>query len=146
METLIQDFRYAGRMLRKNPGFTMLAVLTLALGIGANTAIFSVANTVLLKPVHAPEPDRVVMFLNTSKLGSGPTASEIEFNLWREQASVLQDVSGYHTGSLYLTGIDQPHKAAAMFVTEDFFRLFGMSIARGRSFTSEEERPNGAHV
>ena len=146
METLIQDFRYAGRMLRKNPGFTMLAVLTLALGIGANTAIFSVANAVLLKPVHAPEPDRVVMFLNTSKLGSGPTASEIEFNLWHEQASVLQDVSGYHIGSLYLTGIDQPHKAEAMFVTEDFFRLFGMSIAQGRSFTSEEERPNGARV
>jgi putative ABC transport system permease protein len=146
METLIQDFRYAARMLRKNPGFTMLAVLTLALGIGANTAIFSVANAVLLKPVHAPEPGRVVMFMNTSKLGSGPTASEIEFNLWHRSASVLQDVSGYHTGSLYLTGVDQAHKAEAMFVTEDYFRLFGTPIAQGRSFTSEEERPNGAHV
>jgi putative ABC transport system permease protein len=146
LENLLQDLRYGARMLRKNPGFTMLAVLTLALGIGANTAIFSVANAVLLKPVHAPEPDRVVMFMNTSVLGSGPTASEIEFNLWREQTTVLQDVSGYHTGSLYLMGVDQPHKAEAIFVTEDYFRLFGVSIAQGRSFMSEEERPNGAHV
>jgi putative ABC transport system permease protein len=146
METLIQDLRYAARMLRKGPGFTMLAVLTLALGIGATTAIFSVANTVLLQPVHAPEPDRVVMFMNTSKQGSGPAAAEIEFNLWREQASVVEDVSGYHAGSLYLTAIDQPQKADALFVTEDYFRLLGVPIAQGHRFTSEEERPNGAHV
>jgi putative ABC transport system permease protein len=146
METLVQDLRCAGRMLRTSPGFTVLAVLTLALGMGANTAIFSVANTVLLKPVHAPEPDRVVMFMNTSKQGSAPTAAEIEFNLWREQTSILQDVSGYHTGSLYLTGVDQPNKAEAMFVTEDYFRLFGLPITQGRSFTSDEERPNGAHI
>lgn len=146
MRTIIRDLRYAMRMLWKNSGFTMLAVLTLALGIGTNTAIFSVVNTVLLKPVHAPEPDRVVVFMNTNKQGSGPTAAEIEFNLWREQASTLEDVSGYRAGSLYLMGVDQPQKADAMFVTEDYFRLFGMPIAQGRSFTNEEERPNAAHV
>jgi putative ABC transport system permease protein len=146
VETLVHDLRYGMRMLARAPGFTVVALLTLALGIGANTAIFSVANTVLLKPVHAPEPDRVVMFVNTSKLGSGPTASEIEFNLWREQPNVLQNVSGYHTGSLYLTGVDQPQKVDAVFVTEDYFRLFGVPIAQGRSFTSDEERPAGARV
>jgi putative ABC transport system permease protein len=146
VETLVHDLRYGMRMLARAPGFTVVALLTLALGIGANTAIFSVANTVLLKPVHAPEPDRVVMFVNTSRLGSSPTASDIEFNLWREQSNVLQNVSGYHTGSLYLTGVDQPQKVDAVFVTEDYFRLFGVPVAQGRSFTSDVERPDGAHV
>jgi putative ABC transport system permease protein len=143
METLVQDLRYALRMLRKNPGFTTVAVLTLALGIGLNTAIFSVVDAVLLKPLRAPEPERVVIFTDTNRNGSGFLAADIEFNLWRKETSVLQEVSGYRSGSYYLTGIDQPQKVEAMLVTGDYFRLFGLPIAQGRGFTAEDERGTG---
>ncbi len=142
-EEFAQDFRYGLRTLRKSPGFTAVAVLTLALGIGANTAIFSVVDTVLLKPLHAPDPDRVVIFMNTNRQGSSPIAADIEFNLWRKQTKVLQEVSGYASTSYYLTGVSQPQKVDAMWVTEDYFRLFGLRIAQGRGFTPEDERGTG---
>jgi predicted permease len=143
VESLIQDVRFGLRMLRKNPSFTAVAVLTLALGIGADTAIFSVVDAVLLKPLRAPEPNRVVIFMDSNKHGSGPLAADIEFNLWRNETSVFEQVSGYRSATYYLTGVDQPQKVDAMLVTEDYFRLFGLPIAQGRGFTSEEERGTG---
>ena len=141
--TLMQDVRFGLRMLRKNPGFTAVAVLTLALGIGASSAIFSVVDAVLLRPLRAPQPDRLVMFAATTKAGSGFRAADIEFNLWRKQTSVLEEVSGYRDASYYLTGVDQPQKVNAMLVTEDYFRLFGLPIAHGRGFTPEDEQGTG---
>jgi predicted permease len=146
IEDLLQDLRFALRMLRKTPGFTITVIGTLALGIGMNTAIFSVVNTVLLKPVRAPNPDRIVAFINTNRGGSGPIAAEIEFNLWREQTSSFQEVSGYNLISLNLTGVDQPQRVGAIFITKDYFRLFGLPIAQGRCFTDEEERPVGTQL
>lgn len=145
MELFFKDLKHSLHMFLRTPSFTITAVATLALGIGTNTAIFSVVNTVLLKPVRAPEPDRVVMFISTNKGGSGSSASEIKFNLWREQTSVFQEVSAYYPGSLTLTGVDQLQQANAMFVTVDYFRLFGLRISQGRSFTADEER-SGGHV
>jgi putative ABC transport system permease protein len=146
VETFWQDVHCGLRMFRKNPGFTFTSVAALALAIGTATAVFSIINAVLLKPIHASEPDRVVEFINTNGQGSGPIAAEIEFNMWREETSVLQNVSAYRTGSLYLTGVDRPHKADALFVTEDYFRLFGLAIPQGRSFSAEEEKPHGRSV
>ena len=147
MDSVLQDLKHSLRMFRQSPGFTLTAVTALALGIGANAAIFSVVNAVLLRPVSAPQPERLVVFLSTSRGGGGGAfASDIKFNLWREQASVLQDVAGYHGGSYVVTAIDRPQQAAAMSVTLDYFRLFGLPVAQGRAFTMDEERPNGARV
>jgi putative ABC transport system permease protein len=146
MESLLKDLKHSLRMFRRSPGFTITAVTAIALGIGANAAIFSVVNTVLLKPVSAPEPESVVVFLATNKGGTGAIASDIKFNLWRQQTNVFQDVSGHHGGSVNVTGVDQPQRANAMFVTMDYFRLFGLPIAQGRSFTAEDERSHGPRV
>src|SRR3982074_2518164 len=85
METFFRDLRHSLRMFRQTPGFTVAAIAALTLGIGANTAIFSVVNTVLLKSVPFPDPDRIVAFTNTSPNGSGPAASPTKFNVWRQQ-------------------------------------------------------------
>ena len=147
MESFLTDLKQALSMFRLSPGFTITALVALALGIGTNTAVFSVLNAVLLRPVSAPEPDRVVAFLATNSGGSGGLfASEIEFNVWRKHTSALEDVSAYSTGWFNLTGVDHPRTANAAFVTLDYFRLFGLSLSRGRSFTAEEERPHAAHV
>ena len=91
MQILLQDLRYALRMLRENPGFTAVAVLTLALGIGANTAIFTVVNAVLLRPLGYPEPDRIVQFLFRNQEGDRLEAISIPmFMFWREQRQVLR--------------------------------------------------------
>lgn len=146
METFLRDLKHSCRMFLQRPGFTFTAIAVLALGIGLNTAMFSVINTVLLKPLHAPDPERVVIFLSTSSQGSTSDASEIKFNIWREQAAVLQDVSGYYMGTVNLTGVDQPQRAIAIYVTGDYFHLFGLSPAQGRGFITEEEQVNGPKV
>lgn len=148
METFAADIRHACRMLRKSPGFTATAVAALALGIGANTAIFSVIDTVLLKPLPFPDPDRIVMLMNSSPQGSGPAASVPKFNVWRKQTQVLQDVAAYDTGGpgLNLVGGDRPEQVNGIHVSKEFFRLFGATTILGRTFTPEEDRPRGANV
>ena len=148
METFFKDIMHSVRMFRRSPGFTVAAVAALALGIGANTAIFSVVNTVLLKPLTYPDPDRIVQFLLTSPQGSGPGASVTKFNIWKQQTQVFQDVTAYDFGGpgLNLTGGAFPEQVQGIHVTEDYFRLFGAQAATGRTFTAEEDRPNGGHV
>src|SRR5437764_14250512 len=106
------DLRGAFRTLRQSPGFSVAAIATLALGIGANTAIFSVINTVLLHPLPFPEPDRIVVLMNSSPQGSGPSASVPKYNLWRAQTQVLEDVTAYDTGGpgLNVSGGDRPEQ------------------------------------
>lgn len=148
MENFLKDLKHSLRMFRQSPGFTVAAIAALTLGIGANTAIFSVVNTVLLKPLTYPEPDRIVQFLLTSPGGSGPGASVPKFSIWREQTDVFQDVSAYDSSGpgLNLTGGAFPEQIKGIHVTVDYFRLFGASVQRGRTFTADEDRPNGPHV
>jgi len=146
MESLLQDFRYSVRMLWRNPAFTMAVIGALALGIGVNTAIFSVINTVLLKPLPYPDPDRLMVFVNTSPQGSGPAASPTKFNVWRQQTRAFQDVAAYRFNTVNLTGTNDPEQIAAGQVSADFFRLFGAPVIAGRTFTADEDRPNGGRV
>ena len=143
MDTFVQDLRHALRLLRNTPGFTIAAVAALALGIGANTAIFSVLNTVILKPLPYPDPERLVMFLNVSPQGSGGGASPTKFNVWRRQTTAFQDVSAYRFGVVNITGDANPEQVPAAYVSADFFRLFGAVPIVGRTFSQEEDRPTG---
>jgi len=146
MEAFLKDFKHSLRMFLQSPGFTVTAVAALALGIGANTAIFSIINTVLLRPMPYPDPDRLVIFTLTSPGGSGPGASATKYNIWRERTDVFEDISAVSNGTMNLTGVDNPEQIQAARVTARMFRLFGLAIAHGRSFTEEEDRPHGGHV
>jgi putative ABC transport system permease protein len=148
MGTLATDLKHALRALRQSPGFTVTAVSALALGIGANTAIFSVINTVLLRPLPFPEPDRIVVLMNSSPQGSSAAASVPKYNLWRRQTQVLEDVSAYDTGGpgLNLSGGDHPEQLKGIHVSYEFFHLFGALPVLGRTFTSSEDRPGGGNV
>jgi putative ABC transport system permease protein len=141
------DLKYSLRMLATNPAFTLTAVAALALGIGANTAIFTVVNTVLLKPLTYPDADRIVRFMNTSPQGSGTSSSPVNFNTWRAQTSVFQDVAAYDFGGpgFNLTGA-VPEQVHGIHVSEAYFRLFGAPVLMGRTFTPQEDSPNGAHA
>jgi putative ABC transport system permease protein len=145
---LWQDLKFALRTLVKSPGFTVVAVLTLALGIGANTAIFTVVNAVLLNPLPYPDPNRIVKLIRTFPQGIGNSISIPEFIVWREQTQVFHAVTAYETGSagVNLTQGDQPERLTAIRVSEGYFRVFGARIAMGRTFSTEEDLPGGPKV
>ncbi|MGB6132960.1 MAG: ABC transporter permease [Acidobacteriaceae bacterium] len=147
MRDFLSDLRYALRMLIANPAFSLTAIAALALGIGANTAIFTVVDNVLLKPLTYPEPDRMVQFMNTFPDGQGPGASPVNFNTWRAQTSVFEDVAAYDFGGpgFNLTGT-VPEQVHGIHVSEAYFRLFGAPVILGRTFTPLEDSPNGGHV
>jgi hypothetical protein len=113
MDALAQDLRHAVRRLRHAPGFSAAAIVALALGIGANTAIFSVLNTVILKPLPYPDPDRLVMFLNGSPQGSGGGSSPMKFNVRRRQTAVFDHVSAYRFSVVNITGEADPEQVSA---------------------------------
>jgi len=146
MERFIQDLKYSLRMLRQQPAFTVAAIAALALGIGATTAVFSVVNAILLRPFPYPEPDRIVLFMNTSPQGSGPGSSPAKFAHWQRQTSVVQDAAGFRNVLVNYTGADLPEQVNSGQVSAPFFRLLGGTALIGRTFSEEEDRPNGPRV
>jgi putative ABC transport system permease protein len=146
VERFIQDLKYSVRMLRQQPGFTLAALAALALGIGATTAVFSVVNAILLRPFPYPEPDRIVLFMNTSPNGSNPGASPAKFAHWRRQTSVVQDASAFRSVIVNYTGGDTPEQVNSAQVSHTFFHLLGGTTLLGRAFSAEEDRPNGMRV
>jgi putative ABC transport system permease protein len=151
MDEFFRDIRHSIRMFLATPGFTVTAVAALALGIGANTAIFSVINAVLLKPVPVDDPDRFVALMNTfvtraGRAGSGPAASPAKFMHWRAQSSVLQDVSAFRNGVMNYTGGDVIEQVRYMQMSADGFRCWGIPILRGHAYTEQEDLLNGPRV
>src|SRR6187402_469549 len=148
MESFIKDLKHSLRMFVQSPAFTLAAIAALTLGIGANTAIFSVVNAVLLKPVALPDADRVVAFINVGPNGpGGPAASPAKFAHYQQQTEVVQDVSAMNTGGVVnYTGGTFPEQLKAGHVSADFFKLTGAPLLLGRTFTAEEDMPNGPKV
>src|SRR5262245_19822555 len=143
IETLIQDLRYAARMLMKKPGFTLIAVITLALGIGANTAIFSVVNAVLLQPLPFREPERLVMVWRTNTertMGDAPVSLP-NFIDWKRRNEVFEQMAAWRTGNFNLTGDAEPEVAQGAEVTAGFFETLGVAPALGRGFLPHEDQP-----
>lgn len=149
MRSVLQDLKYSLRMFRLSPGFTATALAALALGIGANIAIFSVVNAVLLRPLPYPHPERMVQILGVTTWGVSPYTNVPRFNAYRAQSQVFEDVTAYDWrggAGISLTGSDSTQQVRGEHVSFEYFRLFGAPIVAGRGFTAEEDRPGGGHV
>ena len=142
MNTLWQDLRYGIRMLMTKPGFTVVAAITLALGIGANTAIFSVINAVMLRPLPYAEPERLIRLWESNPERGWPefSASAPNFEDWRKQQSVYEQLAAYEFTTFNITGSGEPERVAALSVTPNLFPTLGVLPALGRNFLTEEER------
>ncbi len=141
MSGLLQDFRYALRQLRKSPGFTAVAVTTLALGIGANTAVFSVIDAVMLRPLPYAQPERLIEAQSVDSQGFKPsTISYPDFFDWRSQNRTLEHLVSYHDASLALTGLEQPVHLDGEIVSWDLAQALGINPELGRGFIPDEEK------
>src|SRR5262245_9852377 len=136
MGRLLQDVRFGVRLLRKNPGFTAVAVLTLALGIAANTAIFSVVYATFLASLPFPDPDRLVMVWSRLQDNRNSTAAG-DFLEWKRQASVFQDLNAWTLGSVNLATGERPESLPAARRTPGFLSMVGHRFALGRDFTQD---------
>src|SRR5262245_21118961 len=145
---MLNDFRYAFRQLRKSPGFTATAVLTLALGIGATTAIFSVVYAVLLRPLPYHEPERLVQLYETGLRAGGSKAwvSFPNFLDWRQQNQVFEDVAAYRYWAFTVAGEGTPESVFGLQVTSGLFHVLGVRPSLGRTFVPEEDQPGKGSV
>src|SRR5215207_8723842 len=148
METLLKDIRYGIRGLLKRPGFTAIALLTLALGIGANTAIFSVVNAVLLRPLQFKDPEQLVIVWEDATFAGFPrnTPAPANYVDWKNQNQSFADMAASAETSFNLTGDGEPERVSAFAVTANFFPLFGVQPLLGRNFLPEEDRPGANKV
>jgi putative ABC transport system permease protein len=142
------DVKHALRMFGKNPGFTLAAVSALALGIGANTAIFSVVNTVVLKPLSYPDAGRMVKFLSPATVIANDLHNIPEFHFLERHTSLFKEVVAFDNAGpgFNLTGGSHPEEVSGIHVTEGYFRLYGAPVALGRTFTHQEDSPHGGKV
>ena len=148
METLLKDIRYGVRGLLKRPGFTVVALITLALGIGANTAIFSVVNAVLLRPLKFKDPDQLVIVWEDAAFAGFPrnTPAPANYFDWKNQNQSFTDMAACAEVSFNITGDGDPERVMAYAVTSNFFPLFGVQPLLGRNILPEEDRPGGNKV
>ena len=143
MNDLGQDIRYGLRVLRQNPGFTLIAVMTLALGIGANTAIFSLVNSILLRPLPYREPDRLARLIQSSPALGLPTwgLSQAGFVAYRDQNNTFETLALFTNGGVNMTGDGEPEHLSVTNVSADYFNVFGVNPVLGRTFREGEDAP-----
>src|SRR5215210_3565826 len=148
LEQLTQDLRFGVRMLARRPGFTLVAIITLALGIGANTAIFSVVNTVLLQPLPYEDPDRLVMVWEDGSQQGFPRNSVSAANYvdWRDQNQVFEGMAIIGRMNFNLTGAGEPERIDGRRVSANLFDLIGVKPHLGRAFFLEEDQPGANRV
>jgi putative ABC transport system permease protein len=148
MENLIQDLRYGVRSLLKRPGFLVIAVSTLALGIGATTAMFTVVNSVLLRPLPFPEPERIVLFqgINPRQGINQSNMSVPDIVDWQQQSQSFEQIAAFLGGGLFLSLGDETERVRAAGVSTDFFPLFKTNPIRGRTFTAEDMKDDSLVV
>ena len=142
---MLQDIRYAARKLARTPGFTVIAAFTLALAIGATTAIFSVIDGVLLKPLPFPDPDKVVRVTNM-RSGSRMVSSAPDFVDFRAQAKSFSDLTGFDNQAMNLTGGSEPERVSATRVSANFWTMLGVNPALGRGFAEGEDKTSAGRV
>jgi len=147
MGDLWNDVKHALHLFLKSPGFTVAAVLALALGIGANTAVFTVVNAVLLKPLGYPQADRIVAVEMSGPNGNGQAASITKFHVYQQQTNIFSDVAAYDFAGpgFNITG-GRPELVHGIHVSEAYFRVFGAPMMLGRTFTPQEDLPDGGNV
>src|SRR5262245_39244575 len=141
--TLLKDVRYAIRVLRKKPGFVLASVITLALGIGGSTAIFSVVNAVILRQLPFPDQDRLVRIWESNLQRGWPTfsASGPNFLDWKNQNEVFERIAAQDFSSFTITGDGEPERITGANVSSDLFPILGVTPAAGRNFIPEDEQP-----
>src|ERR1700685_463407 len=144
MGTLVQDVRFAIRMLTKNPGFTAVVVLTLALGIGANTALFSIVNGVLLNPLPYPHPEQLVTLHESKPNFANGSISYPNFRDWQKDNHTFSAIAVTRSYGYSLTGMGEAEQVRAGFVSSDFFPLLGVRPVIGRAFAPDEDRIGAA--
>ncbi|MGA7554496.1 MAG: ABC transporter permease, partial [Candidatus Acidiferrales bacterium] len=146
MATLMQDLKYAVRMLARNRGFTIVAVLTLALGIGANTALFSVANAVLLEPLPFPAPQQLVALYESRVQFVRASISYPNFLDWQRENHTFSSLAAFRQDDFNLTGAGEAEHIRGEMVSGDFFRVLGVNPAAGRFFTANDDHIGAAPV
>jgi putative ABC transport system permease protein len=146
VETLIQDIRFALRVLRKNPGFALVAVFVLAIGIGANTAIFSVVDTVLLRPLPYPHAERLVFIENVFKQAGHTPMTYTNFQFWRDQHQLFDQVVTYFSSIAAITDLQEPEEVPIVRISANLLPTLGISPIAGRGFRDDEEPKSGNPV
>jgi putative ABC transport system permease protein len=146
MQTVFEDLRYSLRLLRRSPGFTIVAGLALALGIGANTAIFSVVNGVLLRPLPYPEPGRLTMVYETSREFNHSSVAYPNFLDWQRENHSFTDIAAFRGDDFNFTGSGQPEHLSGEYVSAGFLSVLGMNPLLGRSFLAQEDQQDAAGV
>ena len=146
MPRLLNDLKYSLRTLAKKPAFAIVVVLTLALGIGANTTIFTVVNAYLLRPLPFADPERLVALTDLQPPNDLTPASYPEFDDWRKGNQVFTDVAGQFSSSLNLIGRREPERVLGVLVSENYFSMLGVQPVAGRTFRAEEHRPGANPV